>query len=128
LPGSFSRPAGRRFSTFNQEGGMSTIDSLIEKHGGDLKQLVKKFEDAGLGDRIKSWIGTGENKPVSADEVKQALGPDEVKQLADQDGIDPDQAAQSLANDLPVAVDKVTPDGSIPSVDEVKKALTGLIR
>jgi uncharacterized protein YidB (DUF937 family) len=107
---------------------MSTIDSLIEKHGGDLKQLVKKFEDAGLGDKIKSWIGTGENKPISADEVKQALGPDEVKQVADEAGVEPDEAAQSLANDLPGAVDKATPDGSIPSVDEVKQALTGLFR
>jgi uncharacterized protein YidB (DUF937 family) len=105
---------------------MSTIDSLIEKHGGDLKQLVEKFEDAGLGDKIKSWIGKGENQPVSAEEVKQALGPDEVKQVADESGVDPDQAAQSLADELPKAVDEATPDGTIPSVDEVKKALTGL--
>ena len=105
---------------------MGMFDSLLKEHGDDLTKLVKKFDDAGLGDKIKSWISTGENKPVSADEIKQALGPDEIERVARQEGIEPDQAAEKLASDLPGAVDKATPDGSIPGVEEVKKVLSRL--
>jgi uncharacterized protein YidB (DUF937 family) len=106
---------------------MGLLDSLVEKYGGDLNQLVSKFEAAGLGDKIKSWISTGQNESISKDEIKQALG-DDVQDVAQREGVDADEAAEKLANELPDAVDKATPDGSIPSVDEVKKALAGLFR
>jgi len=104
---------------------MGLLDSLVGKYGGDLNQLVSKFEAAGLGDKVKSWISTGQNEPISKDEVKQALG-DDVNEVAQRNGVDPDEAADKLANELPNAVDKATPDGSIPSADEMKKTLTGL--
>jgi uncharacterized protein YidB (DUF937 family) len=105
---------------------MDLLDSLVGKYGGDLNQLVSKFEAAGLGDKVKSWISTGQNEPISKDEVKQALGND-VDEVARRDGVGPDEAADKLASELPNAVDRATPDGSIPSADDVKKALTGLV-
>ena len=105
---------------------MGVLDSLIEKHGGDLNRLVSKFEQAGLGNKIKSWIGTGDNESVSPQEVKQALGPDEVQQVAQEAGVEPEEAAEALAKDLPGAVDKATPGGTIPGVDEVKKRISGM--
>jgi uncharacterized protein YidB (DUF937 family) len=104
---------------------MGLVESVVGKYGGDLNQLVSKFDAAGLGDKVKSWISTGENQPISKDEVEQALG-DDVNEVAQRDGVTPDEAADKLANDLPNAVDKATPDGTIPSADEMKKALTGL--
>ena len=106
---------------------MGLLDSLVEKYGGDLNQLVSKFEAAGLGDKIKSWISTGQNQSISKDELEQALGAD-IDDVAQREGVDADQAAEKLANELPDAVDKATPDGSIPSVDDVKEALAGMSR
>jgi uncharacterized protein YidB (DUF937 family) len=106
---------------------MGVLDSLMNRYGGDLNQLVGKFESSGLGDKVQSWIGTGSNHSVSGQEIKQALGQDEVDQVAREAGVSSDQAADELARDLPNAVDKATPDGSIPGIDDVKKALGGLL-
>jgi uncharacterized protein YidB (DUF937 family) len=92
---------------------MGTVESLLDEHGGDLNQLVGKFEASGLGDKVKSWIGTGPNESIGADDIKRALGP-QVGQLAAKLGIGEDEAADELAQKLPDAVDKATPNGSIP--------------
>jgi uncharacterized protein YidB (DUF937 family) len=107
---------------------MPPLDSLLEKHGGDLKQLVGRFESSGFGNKVKSWIGTGDNEALSADEVKQALGPEQVNDLAREAGVEPDEAADALARDLPEAVDRSTPGGIIPSMDEVRDKFSKLIR
>ena len=93
---------------------MGAFDSLLEEHGGDLKQLVGKFESSGLDDKVKSWIGVGPNESIGADDVKRALGP-KVSELASKLGIGEDQAAEELAQTLPDAVDKATPDGTLPT-------------
>jgi uncharacterized protein YidB (DUF937 family) len=81
---------------------------------GGLNAIVAKLEQAGLGDRVKSWIGTGQNLPITADEVRQVLGNDAVKQLAAKYNIPVDQIAELLAHQLPVAVDHASPDGKLP--------------
>jgi uncharacterized protein YidB (DUF937 family) len=92
---------------------MGAFDSLLEEHGGDLKELVGKFESSGFGDKVKSWVGTGPNESLGVDDVKRALGP-KVSELAAKLGIGEDQAAEELATTLPDAVDKATPDGTLP--------------
>jgi uncharacterized protein YidB (DUF937 family) len=67
-----------------------------------------------LGSTVKSWIGTGPNQPISPDEVHKALGPDLLQQLAAKSGLSVQDLAQKLAQVLPQAVDKMTPDGVIP--------------
>jgi len=96
---------------------MGVFDSLLEEHGGDLKQLVGKFESSGLGDKVKSWVGTGPNDSLGVDDVKRALGP-KVGELAAKFGIGEDQAAEELAQTLPDAVDKATPDGILPGTGD----------
>lgn len=81
---------------------------------GGLNAIVAKLEQAGLGDQVKSWIGTGQNLPITADEVRQVLGNDAVKQLAAKYNIPVDQIAELLAHQLPVAVDHASPDGKLP--------------
>ena len=81
---------------------------------GGLNAIVAKLQQAGFGDQVKSWIGTGQNLPITADQLKQVLGSDVVRQLAAKYNIPIDQVAEVLAHQLPVAVDKASPDGKLP--------------
>jgi len=90
---------------------VTVVNGLIEKHGG-VKGLVAQFQQQGLGPTIQSWIGNGENLPISPEQVHQALGSDTVQQLAAKLGIPPDQLAAKLSEILPQAVDKMTPAGT----------------
>lgn len=87
--------------------------------GGLMNMLTK----SGLVDQAQSWVGTGANQPVSADQIKAAL-PDETLQKVAQDaGVTPDAAAAELAQALPTAVDKLTPNGEVPqgSLEDIIK-------
>jgi uncharacterized protein YidB (DUF937 family) len=97
---------------------MGTLDSLMSKYGDDLSELVQKFESSGFGEKVKSWIGTGENEAISRDEVKQAFGQDEIDRFAQEAGVQPDEFADTVSRELPGAVDRATPQGSIPSVEK----------
>ncbi|VIO75449.1 hypothetical protein CI1B_59340 [Bradyrhizobium ivorense] len=81
---------------------------------GGLSAIVAKLEQAGLGEQVKSWIGTGQNLPITADQLQQVLGSDTAKQLAAKFGIPIDQLSQVLAQQLPAAVDHASPDGKLP--------------
>jgi uncharacterized protein YidB (DUF937 family) len=81
---------------------------------GGLNAIVAKLQQAGLGDQVKSWIGTGANLPITADQVRQVLGNDAVRQLAAKYNIPVDQISEVLAHQIPVAVDHASPDGKLP--------------
>jgi uncharacterized protein YidB (DUF937 family) len=82
-------------------------------HGG-LNGIVAKLQQAGFGDQVKSWIGNGQNLPITAEQLQQVLGSDTVKQLAARFNIPVDQLAKVLAQLLPNAVDHASPDGKLP--------------
>ena len=92
----------------------TVVNGLVEKHGG-LSGLVNQFEQQGLGATVKSWVGTGENQPISADQVHQAVGADTLKDLAAKVGMSPQDLAAKLATVLPQVVDKATPNGTLPT-------------
>jgi uncharacterized protein YidB (DUF937 family) len=81
---------------------------------GGLSAIVAKLQQAGLGDQVKSWIGNGQNLPITADQLQQALGSDTAKQLAARFNIPLDQLAKVLAQQLPLAVDHASPNGTLP--------------
>jgi uncharacterized protein YidB (DUF937 family) len=81
---------------------------------GGLNAIVAKLNQAGLGDEVKSWIGTGQNLPITADQVRQVLGNETVRQLAAKYNIPVDQISEVLAHQLPLAVDHASPDGKLP--------------
>ncbi len=81
---------------------------------GGLTAIVAKLQQGGLGDQVKSWIGTGQNLPITADQLKQVLGSDTVRQLAARYNIPVDQISEILAQQLPTAVDHASPDGKLP--------------
>jgi uncharacterized protein YidB (DUF937 family) len=76
--------------------------------------LVQSFHEKGLGEVASSWVGSGQNLPISADQIQQVLGSEQVRQLAAKAGISPDVAESSLAHLLPTLIDKLTPNGQAP--------------
>ena len=82
--------------------------------GGGLAGLVQQFQQGGLGDLMASWVGTGQNLPVSAEQLQGVLGHDMLAQLAQQLGLSQGEAAGQLSQLLPQVVDKLTPGGQLP--------------
>ena len=81
---------------------------------GGLSAIVAKLQQAGLGDQVKSWLGNGQNLPITAQQLQEVLGSDAVRQLAARYNIPVDQITQILAQQIPNAVDKASPDGKLP--------------
>ncbi|WP_457798355.1 YidB family protein [Methylocystis sp. S23] len=102
---------------------LSLIKDYVEKEGG-LDAVVKKFQSGGYKQQVESWISTGQNQAISAIEVGQAVGIEKIKKLAEAAGVDVSKARDLLAEYLPVAIDKATPEGKlpVPEKDESKKA------
>ncbi len=98
---------------------LSVVKGYIEKQGG-IDGVVAQLEKTGLGQQVKSWVGTGENMKISAAEIGQAINVDKLKELAKNAGVDMDKARELLAQYLPVAIDKATPEGKLPPPDKDK--------
>jgi uncharacterized protein YidB (DUF937 family) len=94
-------------------GMVSVLNNIVEKHGG-LQGVVSEFERNGFGTTVKSWVGTGPNQSISPDDMQRALGPDLLQQLAAKSGLSVQEVSQKLSQVLPEAVNKMTPDGTIP--------------
>lgn len=93
---------------------------------GGLAQLTTRFQQAGLGHVVSSWVGTGENLPVSPDQIVGAVGTGQLGVLARQVGLDPRAVAGPLATILPAVVDRLTPGGALPAGDALGEALARL--
>lgn len=103
---------------------LEQIMGLInDPQSGGLAGLVQKFRDGGLNDVVSSWIGTGANLPVSAEQLKGVLGSDAINHLASQAGVAPDAMSQHLAGLLPQVIDKLTPAGTLPEGGLAEKGL-----
>jgi uncharacterized protein YidB (DUF937 family) len=83
---------------------------------GGLTGLVSMFTQGGLGHLVSSWISTGQNLPISASQITQVLGSQQLNQLAAKAGLSPQAAGAGLAQLLPSLVDRLTPDGKLPEV------------
>jgi uncharacterized protein YidB (DUF937 family) len=119
---------------------METLTGLFKSSGADnllkgvtdmigdgsfsVSKMKENFSKAGLDDIFSSWTGTGENKPISADQIKQAADPENLQALADKAGVSVDQAADELSKVLPDVVDKLSPDGVLPTDDAIKSAIS----
>jgi uncharacterized protein YidB (DUF937 family) len=90
----------------------SLVNGLIEKHGG-VQGIVTQLEQQGLGGTVQSWVGTGANLPISAQQLHAAFGSDTIQSLAARLGVNPQQLAEKLAQALPQAIDKLTPNGVV---------------
>lgn len=82
---------------------------------GGLAGLIEQFTRGGLGDVVSSWVGTGQNQPVSAEQLGQVFGGDLLGRLTQQTGLSQGDLLGQLAQVLPQAVDRMTPQGQVPS-------------
>ena len=96
---------------------LDLIKSYSEKEGG-LDAIVKRFRDSGFARQVDSWVSTGKNEVISAIEVGQAVGASKLKELAKAAGVEFDKARDLLAEYLPIAVDKATPEGKLPPAEQ----------
>jgi uncharacterized protein YidB (DUF937 family) len=101
---------------------------MIQNQPGGLQGLVQSFHNNGLGSLVSSWVSTGQNLPISADQIHQALGSSQVQALATKAGISPDAAGSAIAQLLPTLVDKLTPSGQVPAHNDVMDIVSGLLQ
>ena len=81
--------------------------------------LVERFRQGGLEEVVKSWIGTGPNKPISTSQLHQALGPETVDGLSRETGLPRDDLLSQLSRLLPEVIDKLTPNGKLPREEDL---------
>lgn len=96
------------------QGLAACVLELLSNRQGGISGLVETFQQNGLGHIVSSWIGTGGNLPVSAEQIQQVLGNEQIEAFAQKAGIAPEAASSQLAEVLPGVVDKLTPDGEVP--------------
>jgi len=106
----------------------SHLLQMIQNQPGGLQGLVQSFHDKGMGGVVSSWVGSGENSPITAEQVHQVLGSDQVKALAAKAGIDPATAGTAIAQLLPGIVDRLTPNGAVPDHSNVMAMVGGLLQ
>ncbi len=102
---------------------VSAVISTLASQPGGIPGLVQQFREKGLGGIISSWVGTGQNLPISPDQVQTALGPEQVEAVAAKAGISPEAAKSGLAQYLPQIVDHLTPNGEMPQGDLMSKGM-----
>jgi uncharacterized protein YidB (DUF937 family) len=87
---------------------------MIQNHPGGLNGLVESFHANGMSGLVNSWTGTGANQPVTAAQIQRVLGSEKVQAYAQKLGISPETASSTLAQLLPVVIDKLSPNGAVP--------------
>ncbi|MDP8051918.1 YidB family protein [Pasteurella atlantica] len=88
------------------------LQSLLSSQGG-VEGLMGKLQQGGLGDVVSSWIGTGENQEVSSQQIKEVIGEDALRNVAQQAGVDENEVPNLLSQYLPQVVDKLSPNGEL---------------
>jgi len=93
---------------------------------GGLGALLEQMQQAGLGDQARSWVGKGQNMPISPDALSRIFGEGGIGAIAQQAGLTPKETSEGLSQLLPEVVDHVTPTGDVPDFDELTQSLDDL--
>ncbi|HVK93661.1 MAG TPA: YidB family protein [Noviherbaspirillum sp.] len=90
--------------------------ALLANNGqaGGLHGLMERFQEAGLGNVIKSWIGPGSNMPITGTQMQQVLDEGQLQQISEETGLTEEETAVRLSDMLPELIDQFTPDGQVP--------------
>jgi len=97
-----------------QEGGLASLQNLVSSSGG-LQGLTSKLASSGLGQQVQSWVGNGQNQPVSGSQVQDAVDPSQIHAMSQQSGMSHEETADHVAQALPHMVDQATPQGQMPA-------------
>ena len=104
------------------DGGVAILHKMVRSSGG-LQGLIWRLSRSGLGHQAESWVSTGENQPVTGPQVREALDARQLKSMADQAGMTPEETSDQLAKVLPVVVNQATPQGQLPDNDPFASGL-----
>ena len=105
---------------------IAVLGGLLAQSGG-LQGLASKFAQSGEGNAFQSWVGMGENQPVSNDQIQNVLGSEQVNAIAAKMGVDPAIVSTFLAEYLPKIVDKLTPAGKIDPAADHQQGLAAML-
>ncbi len=94
---------------------------------GGISRLQQMFHNQGLGGLVSSWIGTGQNLPISAEQLQSVLHEEALQSAAQKSGMDASQLTSIMSQLLPVVVDKLTPNGKVPDSNGLAQMLKGLV-
>ena len=136
--GLFDSIAGQVAGALSGQGGaqgsglLQVLMSLINNpQTGGLQGLIAAFQDKGLGDLVSSWVGTGQNLPISPEQLQSVLGSGQIGQIAQQLGLSSQDVSGQLSALLPQVIDGITPNGQVPEGDAMQNALgmlSGLLK
>jgi uncharacterized protein YidB (DUF937 family) len=84
---------------------------------------MDRFRQTGQEQKAQSWVSTGANQSIAPNELEQVLGEERINWLAEETGMARDELLTKLSGELPAAVDELTPDGRLPTEDEVTQRL-----
>ena len=105
---------------------VAQVISLIESRPGGLGGLLQSFQQNGLGHLFESWVSSGQNLPVSADQIRTTLGAEATAKIAQVTGISQDQIESHLASLLPQMISHMTPNGQLPPHGDLQNTLASV--
>jgi len=106
----------------------AVLGGVLSGGTGGLGSLLDQFQRAGFGEQVSSWVGGGQNLPISPAAIAQVFGGDALAQVAQQAGVSEAEASEGLSQLLPEVVDRVTPDGQLPNLEQLAASAAALTR
>jgi uncharacterized protein YidB (DUF937 family) len=122
--GATESPLGGLGNILGGLGGLLGGSSRGEAVSGGLGELLDRFRNTGHGEAASSWVETGPNRDLTAGQLEEALGADTVAALTEKTGLSRAELISRLQAVLPSAVDKLTPDGRVPTSDEASRLIS----
>jgi uncharacterized protein YidB (DUF937 family) len=116
-------PASKGAGSDNWLGGLLGGGAAGGILSGGLGDLIKSFQEHGQGDKAESWVARGPNKPIAPPDLEQALGPEKIAWLMRETGMSREELLAGLSRELPEVVDKLTPDGRVPTEQEAARLI-----
>ena len=111
------------------KGAMVQVAMDLFNQNGGIEGVIEKFKTGGLAEQAASWVGKGENLPISAEQITQVLGNDTVAGIAAKLGMDSGDISNKIAEYLPQVIDKMTPDGEVnASSGNLLNAVLGMLK
>lgn len=123
-PGGSGGPnPGDQGSVLGRLGGLLGGASAGSVLSGGLGELIDRFRQSGHSQAADSWVGRGANQSIGPSQLEQAIGPDVLNTLSQHTGLSREELLSRLTHELPTAVDKLTPEGRLPTVEEAAKLI-----
>ena len=99
---------------------------ITNRESGGLAGFAQLFQNRGLGDTVSSWISTGQNQPVTGDQITNVLGSEQIQQFAQKLGLSNEDISKGLASVLPQIIDHLTPHGQVPDQGALEQGIAAL--